>query len=138
MSHLGRSSGSHGATSGELDDRHDGRGSPARPSGEGRARERARLCEMGRGTECECGWCSKRSWGAWAAVVAGDLGVRARVRACWSTTTQEEETGARGKRFSELTRQAREAERERSTWARATGTDSTTPLGRGREGEGAG
>jgi hypothetical protein len=48
---------------------------------EGRARERARLCEMGRGSECGCGQCSKRSWGAWAGVVAGDLGVRARVRA---------------------------------------------------------
>jgi hypothetical protein len=40
---------------------------------------------MGRGRECGCGRCSKRSWGAWAGDVAGDLGVRARVRACWST-----------------------------------------------------
>jgi hypothetical protein len=53
-------------------------------------------------------------------------------------TAQREETGARGKRFSEMTRRAREAERERRVWARAIGADSTAPLGRGREGEGAG
>jgi hypothetical protein len=65
--------------SSELDDRHGGRGSPARPSGEGRARERASLRKMGWGSECGCGLCSKGSWGAWAGNVAWDLGVRARV-----------------------------------------------------------
>jgi hypothetical protein len=35
---------------------------------------------MERGSEC--GRCSKRSWGAWAGDVAGDLGVHARVHAC--------------------------------------------------------
>jgi hypothetical protein len=52
-----------------------GRGSPARSSGVGRAREEARLCEMGRGSEC--GRCSKRSWGAWAGDVVADLSVHA-------------------------------------------------------------
>jgi hypothetical protein len=83
--------------------------------------------------------------------MAGDLGVRARVRVCWSTagrgegeadrggpTTQREEMGARGKRFSELTRRAHEVERERSARARETGTDRVAPPGRGRGGEGAG
>jgi hypothetical protein len=42
---------------------------------------------------------------------------------------QREETGTRGKRFSELTRWAREAERERSALVRATGADSPAPLG---------
>jgi hypothetical protein len=51
----------------------------------GIAREGATLREMERGSECGCGRCSKRSWGAWAGDVAGDLDVRARVRACWST-----------------------------------------------------
>jgi hypothetical protein len=40
---------------------------------------------MRQGSECGHGSCSKRSWGAWEGDVAGDLGVRARVRACWST-----------------------------------------------------
>jgi hypothetical protein len=73
-----------------LDDRHGGRGSPARLSGVGRARERASLREMERGSECGCERCSKRSWGAWARDVARDLSVRARVRACWSTAGREE------------------------------------------------
>jgi hypothetical protein len=38
--------------SGELDGRERGRGSPAMSGGEGRARERAMLCEMTRGSEC--------------------------------------------------------------------------------------
>jgi hypothetical protein len=81
--------------SGGLDDWHGGRGSPARSSSVGRARERARLCEMGQGSECGRGRCSKRCWGAWVGDVAGDLGVRARVRACWSTTGvgKAEQTG---------------------------------------------
>jgi hypothetical protein len=48
----GRSSGRLGAVSGELDGRERGRGSPAASGGEGRARERAMRCEMGRGSEC--------------------------------------------------------------------------------------
>jgi hypothetical protein len=50
---------------------------------------------------------------------------------------QREGTSARGKRFSALTRQAREAERERSAQVRATGTHRAAPLGRGRGREGA-
>jgi hypothetical protein len=43
---MGRSSGRLGAVSGELDGREHGRGSPAAAGGEGRALERARVCEM--------------------------------------------------------------------------------------------
>jgi hypothetical protein len=148
--------------SSELDDRHGGRGSSARPSGEGIARERARPSGEGIARESEAvrngtrervrvRAVLKKELGAWAGVVAGDLSVRARVHACWSTvgrgeggadkggpTTQREETGALRKQFSELTRRAREVERERSARARATGTDRAAPPGRGRWGEGAG
>jgi hypothetical protein len=48
----GRSSGRLGTVSGDLDGRERGRGSPAASSGEGRARERAMLCEMRRESEC--------------------------------------------------------------------------------------
>jgi hypothetical protein len=54
--------------SGGLDGGH---GSPASASGEGRARERASLCEMRQGRESGCARCSKGSWGAWADDVAG-------------------------------------------------------------------
>jgi hypothetical protein len=81
-----------GASSG-LGDRHGGRGSPARSSSEGRARERASLHEMGQGSECGCGRCSKKSWGAWVGDVAGDLGVRA---CCWSTAGHGEGGADRG------------------------------------------
>jgi hypothetical protein len=91
--------------SSELGDRHGGRGSPPRSSGKGKARERARLYELGRGSECGCGRCSKRSWGAWAGDVAGDLDVRARVRACWFTAGRGE--GGADKGFP------RRSERER-------------------------
>jgi hypothetical protein len=40
---------------------------------------------MGQGSECGRGRYSKRSWGAWAGDVAGDLVVRARVHERWST-----------------------------------------------------
>jgi hypothetical protein len=63
----------------ELDDRHGGRGSSARVSGVGRARERAKLSEMGRGSECGRGRCSKKGMGAWASNVAEDSDV---VREC--------------------------------------------------------
>jgi hypothetical protein len=42
----GRSSGRLGPVSDELDGRGHGRGSPAVAGGEGRARERVKLCEM--------------------------------------------------------------------------------------------
>jgi hypothetical protein len=80
--------------------------------------------------------------------MAGDLGVRARVRACWSTTgagkvelTRGSHCAARGngrarKRFGVLTKRAREAERERAS-ARARETALTGLAHRaagGREG----
>jgi hypothetical protein len=46
-----------------------------------RAQERAKLCEMGRGSECGRGRCSKKELRAWAGDVAEDPGERARVRA---------------------------------------------------------
>jgi hypothetical protein len=82
--------------------------------------------------------------------MAGDLGVLARVRACWSTTGRGESKAHRGshnaarvngrarKQFSELMRWAREVESERSTRARETNADRAAPPGRGREGEGVG
>jgi hypothetical protein len=48
------------------------------------------------------------------------------------------ESGRTAKRFSELTRRAREAEREKGARARATGADRATPLGRVRGGGRAG
>jgi hypothetical protein len=50
-------------SSGELDDRGGGRGTPARSDGMGRARARARLREMGWGSECRHGRGSKRELG---------------------------------------------------------------------------
>jgi hypothetical protein len=58
--------------SSELDDRGGGRGSSARSGGVGRAR--AGLREMRRGSERGRGRGSKRSWGAWAGIVAEDSG----------------------------------------------------------------
>jgi hypothetical protein len=67
---------------------------------------------MGHGSECGRGRCSKRSWGAWASDVTRDLGMRARVRARWSTAgagkakltegshdAARERAGARGQRL---------------------------------------
>jgi hypothetical protein len=59
----GRSSGSLGVASGELDDRGGGRGSPARSDSVGRARAGAGLREMRRGSECGHGRGSKRELG---------------------------------------------------------------------------
>jgi hypothetical protein len=68
------------------------------------------------------------------------------VRACWSTAGRGEggadrgshgaarENGRVAKRFSELTRRAREAERERGARARETSADRAAPLGRGKGG----
>jgi hypothetical protein len=59
-----------GAVSGELDGRGSGRGSPAASCGEGRARKRAKLCEMRRGRVRCTGGALRRELGAWAGVVA--------------------------------------------------------------------
>jgi hypothetical protein len=76
---LGRSSGSLGVASGGLGDRYGERGSPARPSGEGRAQEIVGLCVMGWGSECGCRRCSKGSWGRGRATWPG---IPANVREC--------------------------------------------------------
>uniref|UniRef100_A0A804NFS6 protein-serine/threonine phosphatase n=1 Tax=Zea mays TaxID=4577 RepID=A0A804NFS6_MAIZE len=55
----GRSLGWLGATSGGLDGWHGGRGTPAKPSDESRARERVGLREMGQGIKCGCGGAQK-------------------------------------------------------------------------------
>jgi hypothetical protein len=94
VSHLGRSSGSLGVASDELEDRHGGRGSPAKLSGMGRAREGAGLCEMGWGSECGRARCSKRG-GAWAGDVAEDSG-DVREYARWSTVRRGEGRTDRG------------------------------------------
>jgi hypothetical protein len=70
----GWSSGSLGVASDELEDRHRRRESPAKLSGMGRERERARLCEIGHESECGRGRGLKRSWGAWVGDVAEDSG----------------------------------------------------------------
>ena len=146
---MGRSLGSLGAMFGGLGDRHEGRGSPARPSGEGIARERARLCKMGRGSECGCGWCSKRSWGrgraTWPGIPAsvrdcaraGPRRVAGKAELTGGSHGAARENGHATKRFSELTRRAREAERQKGARARATGADRGAPQGRGRGGGGA-
>jgi hypothetical protein len=127
-------------------DRHGGRGSPARSSSEGRARERERA---------DAKWDGKASAGAGGA----QKGARVRGRATWPGISacvlectcagpqrvagKAELTGvprrskrerARGKWFGVLTRRAREAERERDAWTRATGAHKEAPLGRGRGG----
>jgi hypothetical protein len=83
---------------------------------------------MGRGSECGRGRCSKRSWGAWVGDVARDLSVRARVRACSSTT---------GAGKAELTGRCHGAARERESgsvgvivWC----TDEAGPRSRGVRG----
>jgi hypothetical protein len=74
--------------------------------------------------------------------VDGDLKGRAR----WSTMVRgegradravprhSERERARWGNGSTLTRRAREVDRERGAWARATGADRAAPLGRGRRG----
>jgi hypothetical protein len=100
----GWSSGRLGAVSSELDGREHGRGSLAASGGEGRARERAMLCEMRRGSECGHWQGSKKG----ARCVGGRHGreIRrcARVRMRWST--------ARARR-AELTGRVHGAEREK-------------------------
>jgi hypothetical protein len=63
-----------GAISDELDGRGSERGSPVVFGGVGRARERAELCEMRRGSECGHGRGSKRELGAWVGIVAENFG----------------------------------------------------------------
>jgi hypothetical protein len=132
----GRRSGRLGPTS---DGQHGGCGTPASASGEGTVRERVSLREMRQGRESGCGWCSKKSWGAWVGDVVGVLGVHAR----WSTVVRgeggpdrgvprcrERERARRGERLIALTRRA--MRQRENVGAQATRVDRPAPLGRGR------
>jgi hypothetical protein len=96
----GRSLGWLGATSGGLDGWHGGRGTPAKPSDESRARERVGLREMGQGIKCGCGGAQK--------------GAGVRGQAMWLGISACVHAGPR--RFAgkaELTGRPHDAERER-------------------------
>jgi hypothetical protein len=128
----------------EMDDWGGGRESPARSNGVGRAGAGARLREMRRVSECGRGRGSKRSWGAWAGVVAEDSG-DVRVRVPWSTTdagraeltgeahSVEREDGRVGATAGRLAKWARKAEREEGRAGKETSGDSLAPLGSERE-----
>jgi hypothetical protein len=91
-----------------------------------RARARARLREMRRGSECGHGRGSKGD-GMWAERCGRGSWRRARVRAHWSTA---------GEGRADLTREAHGAERERRG-AQGNGSASGRTGPRGREGRGA-
>jgi hypothetical protein len=88
----------------ELDGRERGRRSPAASGGEGRARERARVCEMRQGASAGHWWGSKKGVGC----MGGRRGRETRrcARVCMRRST------ASAKK-AELTRQAHAAEREK-------------------------
>jgi hypothetical protein len=144
----GRSSGSLGVASGELDDRGGGRGSPARSDGVGRALARARLREMRRGCECGCRRCSKRAGMRGQTTWPRFLATCASARVRWSTTGTgkaeltaqahgaEREDGRAGLTARGLAKQARKAEREEGHVGVETGADSMAPLARERVREG--
>jgi hypothetical protein len=102
---------------GELDDRHGGRGSPARAERE-RERDGAKWDEGASagagGAQKGAGVHGRASWPGISSCVhecvhAGPRWGARKEELTGGPTTQREETGARGKRFSELTRRAREA-----------------------------
>jgi hypothetical protein len=139
----GRSSGRLGAVSGELDGREHGRGSPAAAGGVGRARERARACEMRRGRVRGTGGALKKGVGRVGGRRGRETRRRARVRTCWSTAGArkaeltglahgaEGEKGTHWGNGSALANRARETEREREgeRAGEVTGTDRLGPLG---------
>jgi hypothetical protein len=118
--------------SGELDGRERGRGSPTTFGGEGRARERAILCEIRRGSECGHWRGSKREAGCVGGRRGREIWRRARVRTRWSTTSagrakltgrvhgaERERRGAHGATAQRLANRTRETEREEGrTWAK--------------------
>jgi hypothetical protein len=86
------------------------------------ARERARLCEIGRGSKCGRGRYSKSSWGAWAGDVARDLSVRAHVLV----------HGGRGEGgVDRAVPRHSEREQVRAGGVMVRRTDEAGPLGRG-------
>jgi hypothetical protein len=121
----GRSSGRLGAVSDELDGRERGHGSLAASGGKGRARERAMLCKMRRGSECGHWWGSKRGAGHVGGRCGREIRQRARVRTRWSTAgagraelawrvlgAERERRGTRGATAQRLANRARETKRE--------------------------
>jgi hypothetical protein len=117
----GRSSGWLSEVSGELDGWGSERGSPTVSGGVGRARERAELCEMRRGSECGRWRGSKRDLGRVGERRGQEFRRRARVRTRRSTARAEligrvhgaerEKRGARAT-TQRLAERAREIERE--------------------------
>ena len=122
-----RSSGRLGAVSSELDGRERWLGSPAVSGGEGRARERAMLCELRRGSECGLWRGSKKRAGR----VGGRRGREIRRRA--QVGTRRSTAGAKR---AGLIGQAHDAERE-ERGARGNGSATGNPGPRGRERRGA-
>jgi hypothetical protein len=111
--------------SGELDGWERGHGSPAASGGEGRARERAELREMKRGSECGHWWGSKKGAGRVGGRRGREIRQRARVRTRRSMAgagrayltgqahSAEREEGTRGATVQKLANRDRERERER-------------------------
>jgi hypothetical protein len=123
----GRSSRSLGAISGQLDGQEHESGSLAAADGEGRARERAKVCEMRRGVCAGRRWGYKKGAGRVGGVVAEKPGD---VRECACADPRRRAERA------ELTGLAHGAEREKRD---ARGNGSTTsdlgPRDRERERE---
>jgi hypothetical protein len=113
--------------SGELIGQERGCGSPAVSGGEGRARERAMLCELRRGSECGLWRGSKKRAGR----VGGRRGREIRRRA--QVGTRRSTAGAKR---AGLIGQAHDAERERRD-ARGNGSTPGEPGPRDRERGGA-
>jgi hypothetical protein len=148
VSHFRAEPGWLGAVSGELYGWGGGRWSPAGSGGVSRARARAGLREMRRGSECGHGQGSKGAR-AWVERRGRGSRRRARVRARWSTVgagraeltgkaygAEREREGAHGATARCLAERAHEAEREKGReGGGATGADKLAPLGREREGE---
>jgi hypothetical protein len=145
----GRSSGRLGSVSGEMDGRERERGSPAASGGEGRARERARVCEIRRGVCAEHWWGSKK--GSWArgraswprnpvmcasahALVHGGREEGGSNKA--GPRCRERKGDARGQRLGTSEPGPRDRERGCAR-VKKTGTDRLAPLGSEREKESA-
>jgi hypothetical protein len=124
----GRSSGRLGAVSGELDGQEHGRGSPAAAGSVGRARERARACEMRRGASAGHWRGSKKGVGRVGGRRGRETRQRVRVRTRWSTA---------GARKTDLTGRVHGAERVKGTRGATARRWRTRPT-RQREGERAG
>jgi hypothetical protein len=134
--------------SSELDGRERGRRSPAASGGEGRTRERARVCEMRRGASAGHWQGSKKGVGRVGGRRGRETRRRARVRTRRSTAsakkaeltrqahgTEREKEDARGQLLGNGEPVPRDRERE-SERAKETGADRSAPLNKEREREG--